>query len=108
MDGFVRGFECSAAWQGRVKLAEADARPGRYYVTCRDARGRTAYLVGPFTQSTYGKEAHARALGALRSAKRIAGEVFWREAPWLTYGTAWMPLYGAAPVGKLNGILEEV
>lgn len=92
-----------ASWNGRVALAEADARPGRYYVTARDA-GRTAFLLGPFTQASWGKEAHARALGQVRAAKRFCSERFDRAA-FFAYGTVWVPLYGDAPVGKLNDLI---
>lgn len=91
----------SAAWQGKVRFAEADARPGHYYVTAKDERGRVAYLLGPFTQHSFGKEAHARALGQLQAAKHQISETYSSSA-WWTFGTAWMPLYGSAPVGKLN------
>lgn len=93
----------SASWRGKVALGEADARPGRYYVTARDA-GRNAFLLGPFVQTTWGKEAHARALGQVARVKRLACETFAR-ADFAAYGTAWMPLYGDAPVGKLNGAI---
>jgi hypothetical protein len=93
-----------AAWQGRVRLADADARPGRYYVTCRDDHGRTAFLLGPFNQPTYGQQGHARALGRLRAAKHHVIENYPRSAFW-TFGTAWMPLIGSAPIGKLNAVL---
>lgn len=94
-----------AAWLGRVALCEADARPGRYYVTRRNDAGKTAFLLGPFNQPSYGKEGHARALGRLRAAKRYIGETYPNSAFW-TFGTAWIPLYGRAPVGKLNDVLE--
>ena len=91
----------TAAWVGKVRLAEADARPGRYYVTARDG-GRTAFLLGPFTQPTWGKEAHARANGALAAARRYCSDNF-AKGPFFQYGTCWMPLLGPAPEGKLNG-----
>ena len=91
-------METSASWRGAVALGEADARPGRYYVTAKDGR-RTAFLLGPFVQPTWGKQAHARALGEVRRAKRYLNAIGHSEAPWLAYGTAWMPLYGDAPVG---------
>lgn len=91
----------SAFWEGRVRLSEADARTGHYYVTCRDGR-KTAFLLGPFTQTTMGKEAHARALGYVRAAKRIVQELDLRNGPWLEYGTARIDLCGSPPAGKLN------
>ena len=94
-----------AAWDGKIRLAEADAKPGHYYVTCRDERGRTAYLLGPFTQTTYGQQAHARALGALQRTKRYVSRKYSNSA-WWTYGTARVPLLGApVPTGKLNEIV---
>lgn len=94
-----------AAWVGRVRLAEADSRPGRYYVTARDA-GKTAFLLGPFTQPTWGKEAHARANGALCAAKRYVSDNFTR-GHFFTFGTCWVPLYGNAPTGKLNDLIAH-
>lgn len=95
--------ETSASWVGRVALGEADARPGRYFVTCRDA-GWTAFLLGPFVQPTWGKQAHARALGEVRRARRYVAEHH-RGGHFMAYGTAWMPLTGEAPVGKLNALI---
>lgn len=95
-----------AAWLGKVREVEADARPGRYYVTCRNERGQTSYLLGPFTQHGYGKQGHAQALGNLRAAKRYVSDRYTNSA-WWTFGTCWMPLYGKAPVGKLNNVLQE-
>lgn len=97
----VRGLPTDASWVGRVAEVEADARPGRYYVTARDA-GRTAFLLGPFVQRTWGKQAHARALGAVRRARRYVQEMDSRADFW-SFGTVWVPLYGDAPAGKLNG-----
>lgn len=95
----------SASWEGKVKLSEADARPGRYYVTARNERGQTAYLLGPFVQHGYGKTAHAQALGRLRAAKRYIIDHHMDAFASLSYGTAWMPLYGKAPIGKLNDLV---
>jgi len=94
-----------SSWKGRVRLVEADARPGRYYVACRDG-GRPAFLLGPYTQSSWGKQAHARALGEVRRARRYVDENY-RDGRgvFFSYGTAWMPLYGPAPSGKLNDLI---
>ena len=94
--------DSSASWRGRVALSEADGRPGRYYVTARNERGQTAFLLGPFTQPTLGQSGHARALGLVRKARRIVHDLNLDRSNSFSYGTAWMPLYGAAPVGKLN------
>lgn len=64
----------SASWEGRVAEIEADAKPGHYFVTARNERGQTAYLLGPYTQQTFGKQAHCRALGAARKARRYCQE----------------------------------
>ena len=95
--------DSSASWRGRVALGEADARPGRYYVTARDERGRHAFLLGPYVQPTYGKEAHARALAEVRVARRIVEDLNLNPFAALTFGTCWTPLYGSAVEGKLNG-----
>lgn len=94
-----------ASWHGLTALAEADAKPGRYYVTARDETGRTAFLVGPFMQPTWGREGHARALGALRAARRYVADNYPRSMGW-TFGTSRISLYDPAPAGKLNGLLH--
>lgn len=99
----ARRLSTDASWNGRTRLVEADARPGRYYVTARDG-GRTAFLLGPFVQPSWGKEAHARALGEVRRARRFCSENFAR-ADFFAYGTAWTPLTGPAVVGRLNGLI---
>lgn len=100
-------MDSSASWRGAVALAEADARPGAYYVTARDERGRTAYLVGPFMQRKPGQTAHAQALGLVRRAKRELQRMHYREAPWLVYGTARIARLSAPlPTGKLNQLIE--
>lgn len=100
-----RDRETSASWRGKVALAEADARPGRYYVTARDGR-RTSFLLGPFVQPTLGKSAHARALGEVRRARRyVSANYRDGRGDFFAYGTAWLPLTGAAPVGKLNALI---
>lgn len=76
-----------------------DARPGHYYVTARDSRGRTAFLLGPYTQQRHGQTAHARALANVLRAKRWADENT-REGrlfPDLLYGTARLPLNVTPP-----------
>lgn len=61
---------------------EADARPGYYYVTARDERGRTAYLAGPFAND------HAAALDAVWAAKRLVEERYpERQTFGVGYGT---------------------
>lgn len=95
----------SASWDGRVALAEADAKPGHYYVTARKTTGQTAFLLGPFTQRKPGQTAHAQALGYVRAARRLVHELNSREAPWLVYGTSRLELCGSPIVGKLNAHL---
>ena len=98
----------SAALLGRVAFAEADAKPGHYYVSVRDERGRTALALGPFTQpSPGGPYAHARALGLLRTVRHIVEERDWRNAPWYQYGTCRLPLQTDPPQGKLNQLVRE-
>lgn len=92
----------SASWDGAVCFAEADGKPGHYYVTARREDGRTALLVGPFTQRTPGQNAHAQALGYVRAARRLVNEVNPRKAPWLVYGTSRIDRRGCPPAGKLN------
>lgn len=96
--------DSSAAWRGAVRLAEADATPGAYYVTARNQRGQTAFLVGPFLQRRPGKNAHARALAAVRAARRAVHELYPSEAPWLMFGTSRVPFsHGLeTPAGKIN------
>lgn len=95
----------SASWRGRVALAEADARPGAYYVTTKDERGRTAYLLGPFVQHRPGQTAHARALGYVRRARLHIFDNYPRSHEW-TFGTARIARIGAPlPTGKLNAAL---
>ncbi len=96
----------SASWNGAVAEVEADSLPGRYYVTARDERGRMAYLLGPFVQATYGKQAHCRALAAVRDARRYVVDNV-RDGVWFTFGTARLSLFGDAPAGKLNEVLER-
>jgi hypothetical protein len=96
----------TASWNGAVALAEADAKPGHYYVSVRDARGRHALVLGPFTQRRPGRDAHARALGRVRDVRRYIGKHDWRNAPWLEYGTAHLELGPDPPRGKLNDALE--
>lgn len=90
-----------------MRMRDADGRPGRYYVTIRDGRGRTCFALGPFVQLSPGQNAHARALLEVRRVRRLVaglGLDGWHD--W-SYGTAWLPLYGAAPVGKFNGRAPE-
>lgn len=90
---------------GGYGLRKQTRKPGHYYVTCRDDRGRTAFLLGPFTQTTYGQQAHARALGALQRTKRYVSRKYSNSA-WWTYGTVRVPLMGGpVPEGKLNEIV---
>jgi len=92
----------SASWNGRVRLDEADALPGHYYVSIRDERGRTALAFGPFTQTRPGKDGHAQALGAVRTVRRYLMDSDWRNAPWYAYGTCRLPLQANPPAGRLN------
>ena len=97
----------SASWNGRVALSEADGKPGHYYVTARNERGQTAFLLGPFTQPTLGQQGHARALGAVRRARRYCDEHGLNPFNELAFGTSRLPLLGLAaplPAGKLNGL----
>ena len=94
----------SASWRGRVALAEADAKPGHYYVTVRKPDGRTALALGPFTQRRPGKEAHAQALGYVRRVRRFVQErnLGGPHTAWLTFGTSRIDIVGTPPVGRLN------
>ena len=95
----------SASWNGKVALAEADAKPGDYYVSVRNERGQTALVLGPFRQTRPGRDAHAKALGSVRDVKRYIGEHDWRNAPWITYGTCRVDICGTPVRGKLNEAL---
>lgn len=100
-----RGAVVSASWRGKIALAEADALPGHYFVTARDELGRTAFLLGPFTQTRPGKTAHVKALGLLRVAKKHVLDNYARSIGW-TFGTARIPITPEPPpVGKLNEAL---
>lgn len=93
----------SASWDGAVALAEADALPGHYYVTVQ-SRGKTVLALGPFTQRRPGKDAHCRALGAVRALRRYVAEHDRSpHAAWYAYGTSRLPLQSAPPAGALNG-----
>lgn len=96
--------DSSASWRGSVALGEADGKPGRYYVTARNERGQTAYLLGPFVQPTLGQQGHARALGAVRKARRYCDEHHLNPFNELAFGTGRLSLYGEAPTGKLNDL----
>lgn len=91
----------SAAFRGRVRLEEADALPGAYYVTARDEAGRTAYLLGPYVQHRPGQTAHARALGRVRAVRRHVADNYPRSIGW-TFGTARVARLSGLPAGKLN------
>lgn len=94
-----------AQWEGRVRLADADAKPGHYYVSVT-SRGRVALALGPFTQRGYGRDGHARALGYVRRVRRyVQAHDHSADEPWYGYGTARLDLYDAAPAGKLNDVL---
>ena len=96
----------SASWNGRVALAEADGKPGHYYVTAKNDRGQTAFLLGPFTQPTLGQSGHARALGAVRKARRYCDEHGLNPYNELRFGTSRLPLVGATlPKAKLEGLI---
>ena len=96
-------MDSSASWRGKVALAEADGKSGHYYVTAKDERGRTAFLLGPFTQPTLGQSGHARALSAVRKARRYCNDNGLNPYNALAFGTARIPLIGVAlPVAKLN------
>lgn len=95
----------SASWRGKVAYAEADGKPGHYFVTARDERGRTAFLLGPFTQPTLGQAGHARALGAVRRARHYCNAHGLNPYNELAFGTARIPLLGAPlPKAKLEGL----
>jgi len=98
-------MEASASWRGAVALAEADALPGAYYVTCRREDGRTAFLLGPFVQRTPGQNAHAQALGLVHKARRYVQEKGADHFHSLTYGTARVARFTNLPTGKLNDAL---
>ena len=95
----------NASWQGKVALIEADGKPGRYYVTAKNERGQTAFLLGPFLQPTCGQAGHARALGSVKKARRYCDVNNLNPFGALTFGTARLSLYGTAPKGKLNELL---
>lgn len=96
----------SASWNGRVAEIEADAQTGHYYVTARNDRGQTAFLLGPFTQRTLGKQAHCRALGAVRKARRYCDSHGLNDFAELRFGTCRLPLVGGAlPKAKLEGLI---
>ena len=54
---------------------EPDAKPGNYYVTCRNDAGKHAALLGPF------KDDHAGALAMVGPARRKAEEL----DPWASF-----------------------
>jgi hypothetical protein len=95
--------EADASWRGKVALGEADAKPGRYYVTVWDGR-RAGYLLGPFVQHGWGKEGHARALGLVADARRYV-QAHHTDSHWWSFGTVRVPLFGPAPAGKLNDLI---
>jgi len=96
----------SAFWNGKVREIEADAQTGHYYVTAKNDRGQTAFLLGPFTQKTLGKQAHCRALGAVRKARRYCDDHGLNNFNELRFGTARIPLMGVKlPKAKLEGLV---
>lgn len=95
----------STSWDGKVRLHDADGKPGHYYVSVK-SRGKTAFALGPFTQHSPGQEAHARALGYVRNVRRyVSKNDNSRYEPWYEYGTARIPLQSNPPAGKLNATL---
>lgn len=90
----------SASWRGRVALAEADGKPGHYYVSIIDRHGRTCLALGPFTQLKPGQTAHAQALGLTRKVRHHVRN--YTEAAWWRYGTCRLDLCSKPPRGKLN------
>lgn len=78
-----------------------DGKPGHYYVTARD-RGRTALLLGPFTQHKPGTLAHRQALGAILACKREVRRRGYTDTGFESYGTCRMPLGGTPRTGKLG------
>lgn len=94
----------TASWHGKVAFSEADAKPGHYYVTIRDQRGRVSYALGPFTQPKLGQNAHAQALGRVASVRRYVNREY-QMGCWWEYGTARIDLCGSPPLGKLNNVL---
>jgi hypothetical protein len=87
-----------------------DGKPGHYYVTARDERGRTALLLGPFTQTRPGTMAHRQALGAVKACRIATHRIFHDiDATFASFGTTRAPLDGSAfrnpavvPVGRLG------
>lgn len=80
----------------------ADGKPGHYYVTAQD-RGRTAVLLGPFTQVHPGTIAHRMALGQVAACRRKVQSMGFRDTAFATFGTTRVPLdYPNPPVGKLG------
>ena len=100
-------MDTSASWRGKVRLADCDGKQGRYYVTARNERGQTAYLLGPFVQPTLGQSGHARALGAVRKARNYCDAHGLNPYNELVFGTARLSLFGEAPVGKLNDLVAS-
>lgn len=92
-----------AQWDGKVRYADADGRPGHYYVSVR-SRGRYVLALGPFTQRAPGGQyAHAKALGLVRAVRRYVSEHDRsRYEPWYEYGTCRLPLEPNPPAGRLN------
>lgn len=79
-----------------------DGKTGHYYVTIRD-RGKTAVLLGPFTQTTPGTVAHRKALGAVAACRREVRDRGFTDVAFAEYGTTRIPLdYPNPPVGKLG------
>lgn len=97
----------SASWNGAVRLTDADAKPGHYYVTVQ-SRGKTSYALGPFTQPKPGKDAHAQALGRVRDVRRyIMKNDRSPHAAFYAYGTSRIDLCGTPPQGALNERLDR-
>lgn len=76
----------------------ADARPGRYYVSCKSDR-HSWLMRGPFQD-------HASALTAVRETKDKACEIDGR-AIWMAWGTARLgDEYVRADEGKMNQFFD--
>lgn len=89
-----------------MKYADADSRPGLYYVTARNGSGgKVVPLIGPFVQRSPGKEAHARALAQVDAARAHAIRHYdgGGYASFALYGTVRMcPFMSNPPVGRFG------
>ena len=85
-----------------------DGKPGHYYVTARDERGRYAFLLGPYTETgrpDHAPRAHQQALGLVTYARVMADQCYsWHSTAGASYGTCRLPLSDSPPRGKLHAL----